>query len=154
MVLPATATKADVISFNRARLRAQWRLVETPDNAIFNWQWAASTTGRTTAIQRVAQLTVERGRIFAADGTLMASNVKKKVGEQTLYLRTYRTGKLASNVVGYKPCGNEPIDHARLAVRPAPAGGGDRRHDVLAGVVVVPSAFRGAAPGGMALRAC
>ena len=68
------------------------------------WQtWAVGGLNdrQDNAIQRVAQLTVERGRIFAADGTLMASNTKKKLGDQTLYLRTYPTGKLASNVVGY-----------------------------------------------------
>lgn len=68
------------------------------------WQtWAVGGLNdrQDNAIQRVAQLTVERGRIYAADGTLMASNVEKKLGDQTLYLRTYPTGKLASNVVGY-----------------------------------------------------
>lgn len=68
------------------------------------WQtWAVGGLNdrQDNAIQRVAQLTVERGRIFATDGTLMASNVRKKVGDKTLYLRTYPTGRLASNVVGY-----------------------------------------------------
>lgn len=68
------------------------------------WQtWAVGglEERQDNAIQRVAQLTVERGKIYSADGTLMATNVEKRVGDQTLYLRTYPTGKLASNVVGY-----------------------------------------------------
>ncbi len=68
------------------------------------WQtWAVGGLNerQDNAIQRVAQLTVKRGRIFAADGTLMATNVEKKVGDRTLYLRTYPTGRLLSNVVGY-----------------------------------------------------
>lgn len=68
------------------------------------WQtWAVGglEDRQDNAIQRVAQLTVQRGKIYAADGTLMASNIEQKVGDQTLFLRTYPTGKLASNVVGY-----------------------------------------------------
>ena len=68
------------------------------------WQtWAVGGLNerQDNAIQRVAQLTVKRGRILAADGTLMATNVEKKVGDRTLYLRTYPTGRLLSNVVGY-----------------------------------------------------
>ena len=68
------------------------------------WQtWAVGGLNdrQDNAIQRVAQLSVQRGRIYAADGTLMATNIEKKVGDQTLYLRTYPTGRLLSNVVGY-----------------------------------------------------
>ena len=68
------------------------------------WQtWAVGGLNdrQDNAIQRVAQLTVQRGKIFAADGTLMATNIEQKVGDQTLYLRTNPTGRLLSNVVGY-----------------------------------------------------
>ncbi len=69
------------------------------------WQtWAVGGLNdrQDNAIQRVAQLTVERGRIIAGDGrTVMATNVAKEVGDQTLYSRTYPTGRLLSNVIGY-----------------------------------------------------
>lgn len=68
------------------------------------WQtWAVGglEDRQDNAIQRVAQLTVERGRIYAADGTLLASNVPKDVGGRLLFYRTYPTGRLLSNVVGY-----------------------------------------------------
>src|SRR6266496_1974468 len=54
------------------------------------------------AIRLVAQFSIDRGKIYAADGkTLLATNVKKKVGGQTLYFRRYPTGPLFSDVVGY-----------------------------------------------------
>lgn len=69
------------------------------------WQtWAIGGLNdrQDNAIQRIAQLTVERGRIIAGDGhTVMATNVAKKIGDQTLYLRTYPTGRLLSSVIGY-----------------------------------------------------
>ena len=69
------------------------------------WQtWAVGGLNdrQDNAIQRVSQLTVERGKIIAGDGhTVMATNIAKKVGDQTLYLRTYPTGRLFSNVIGY-----------------------------------------------------
>ena len=69
------------------------------------WQtWAVGGLNdrQDNAIQRVAQLTVERGRIIAGDGrTVMATNVAKEVGDQTLYFRAYPTGRLLSNVIGY-----------------------------------------------------
>ena len=54
------------------------------------------------AIRLVAQFSIDRGKIYAADGkTLLATNVKKKVGGRTLYFRRYPTGPLFSDVVGY-----------------------------------------------------
>ena len=42
------------------------------------------------------------GRWQAADGrTVLATNVQKNVGGQTLYFRRYPTGPLFANVVGY-----------------------------------------------------
>ena len=68
------------------------------------WQaWAAAGLAdrQDNAIQRVAQFSVKRGRIFAADGTALAVNVRKKVGGQTLYFRRYPKGPLFAAVVGY-----------------------------------------------------
>ncbi len=69
------------------------------------WQtWASGglAARQDNAIQRVAQFQVERGLIYAANGkTVLAANVKKKVGGQTLYLRTYPTHGFAAQVIGY-----------------------------------------------------
>src|SRR5207248_1886636 len=53
------------------------------------------------AIQRVAQFRIKRGVIRAADGTLLATNVRRRVDGQTLYYRRYPTGRLFANLVGY-----------------------------------------------------
>jgi penicillin-binding protein A len=69
------------------------------------WQaWAAPGLAdrRENAIQRVAQFTIERGKIYAGDGkTLFATNKARTVNGQTLYFRRYPTGGLAAHVVGY-----------------------------------------------------
>jgi penicillin-binding protein A len=69
------------------------------------WQtWAAPglAAKEDNAIQRVAQFEVRRGFIYASDGkTILARNVRKKVGGQTLYFRTYPTNGFASQVIGY-----------------------------------------------------
>jgi penicillin-binding protein A len=69
------------------------------------WQaWASGGLAdrQDNAIQRVAQFTVKRGLIWAGDGhTLLATNVRKRVGGQTLYFRRYPNGRLAPQVVGY-----------------------------------------------------
>ena len=54
------------------------------------------------SIQRVAQFTVKRGEIYAADGkTLLATNTRVRVGGQTLYFRRYPQRGLAAHIVGY-----------------------------------------------------
>jgi penicillin-binding protein A len=69
------------------------------------WQvWAAPALAerRDNSIQRVAEFQVDRGRIFASDGrTLLARNVRKKVGGKTLFFRRYPTGGLFAHAVGY-----------------------------------------------------
>jgi penicillin-binding protein A len=68
------------------------------------WQtWAAASLAekQDNAIQRVAQLRVKRGLIRAADGTILATNVRQKVGGQTLYFRRYPTGPLFAHLIGY-----------------------------------------------------
>ena len=55
------------------------------------WQaWAASGLAdrQDNSIQRVAEFSVKRGKIYAADGrTVLADNVRRKVDGQTLYFR-------------------------------------------------------------------
>jgi peptidoglycan glycosyltransferase len=69
------------------------------------WQaWAASGLAdrQDNSIQRVAEFSVKRGKIYAADGkTVLADNVKRRVGGQTLYFRKYPQRGLAAHIVGY-----------------------------------------------------
>jgi peptidoglycan glycosyltransferase len=69
------------------------------------WQtWAAAGLNdrKENAIQRVAQFTIERGRILASDGrTVLATNREQRVEGQTLYFRRYPQLGLAAHVVGY-----------------------------------------------------
>jgi peptidoglycan glycosyltransferase len=69
------------------------------------WQaWASSGLAdrQDNAIQRVAEFSVKRGKIYGADGrTILADNVKRKVAGQTLYFRTYPQRGLAAHIVGY-----------------------------------------------------
>jgi peptidoglycan glycosyltransferase len=69
------------------------------------WQaWAAPDLAdrQDNAIQRVAQFTVKRGKIYASDRrTVLATNVRKRVKGKTLYFRRYPSRDLAPHVVGY-----------------------------------------------------
>jgi peptidoglycan glycosyltransferase len=65
------------------------------------WATAGLADRQDNEIQRVAQFSIKRGLIRAADGTILASNRVRKVGGQTLYLRRYPQGGLFAHVVGY-----------------------------------------------------
>jgi penicillin-binding protein A len=66
------------------------------------WANAGLAERQDNDIRLVADFTIKRGKIYAADGrTLLATNVKRKVGGKTLYFRRYPTGSLFSDVVGY-----------------------------------------------------
>jgi len=66
------------------------------------WANAGLAERQDNAIRLVAQFSVKRGKIYASDGkTLLATNVRKRIGGQTLYFRRYPTGPLFSDVVGY-----------------------------------------------------
>lgn len=68
------------------------------------WQtWAAPGLAdrQDNSIERVAQFTIKRGRILAADGTVLARNQPKRVGGKTLYFRRYPQGKPFAHIVGY-----------------------------------------------------
>jgi peptidoglycan glycosyltransferase len=66
------------------------------------WANAGLANRQDNEIRLVAQFSIKRGKIYAADGrTVLATNVKKKIGGQTLYFRRYPTGPLFADVVGY-----------------------------------------------------
>jgi penicillin-binding protein A len=65
------------------------------------WASAGLAAKQDNAIQRVAQFRIKRGLIRAADGTLLATNVRRKVAGQTLYFRRYPTRGLFAQLVGY-----------------------------------------------------
>ena len=66
------------------------------------WANAGLADRQDNDIRLVAQFSIKRGNIYAADGrTLLATNVERRVGGKTLYFRRYPTGPLFSDVVGY-----------------------------------------------------
>jgi penicillin-binding protein A len=66
------------------------------------WANAGLANRQDNDIRLVAQFTIKRGKIYASDGrTLLAANVTKKIGGQTLYFRRYPTGPIFSDIVGY-----------------------------------------------------
>jgi len=65
------------------------------------WATAGLNDRQDNEIQRVAQFSIKRGLIRAADGTVLASNRIRKVGGQKLYFRRYPQGGLFAQVVGY-----------------------------------------------------
>jgi peptidoglycan glycosyltransferase len=65
------------------------------------WASAGLAEKQDNAIQRVAQFRIKRGLIRAADGTILATNVRRKVSGQTLYYRRYPTRGLFAHLVGY-----------------------------------------------------
>jgi peptidoglycan glycosyltransferase len=72
------------------------------------WQsWAAPglAARQDNQIQRVAQFRIKRGLILASNGLVLAENVRRKVGGETLYFRKYPTHGLASQTIGYSTQG-------------------------------------------------
>jgi penicillin-binding protein A len=65
------------------------------------WATAGLADRQDNEIQRVAQFSIKRGLIRAADGTILASNRKKRVAGQTLYFRRYPQHALFAHIVGY-----------------------------------------------------
>jgi penicillin-binding protein A len=66
------------------------------------WASAGLQDRQDNAIQRVVQLSIARGLIQGPGGrTTLAANRKKKVGNQTLYLRRYLKNGFASQTIGY-----------------------------------------------------
>jgi peptidoglycan glycosyltransferase len=68
------------------------------------WQiWAAPSLAerRDNARLVVRQLEIRRGLITAADGTVLARDVRRRTNGQTLFLRHYPFGALYAHVLGY-----------------------------------------------------
>jgi peptidoglycan glycosyltransferase len=68
------------------------------------WQtWAVGDLAdrQDNAIQLVARLTVDRGKILAADGTVLAANQRHRKHGITTFTRVYPAGDLAPQVLGY-----------------------------------------------------
>jgi penicillin-binding protein A len=65
------------------------------------WATAGLADRQDNEIQRVAQFSIKRGLIRAADGTIVATNRKKRVAGQTLYFRRYPQRGLFAHIVGY-----------------------------------------------------
>lgn len=66
------------------------------------WAVAGLEARQDNAIQRVAEFTIDRGRIYASDGrTVLAKNVRRKLNGQTYFYRRYPKGTLAPHVIGY-----------------------------------------------------
>ena len=66
------------------------------------WASAGLAARQDNALQRVAQFSIKRGRIFAAGGRpVLAENVRRRVGGQTLYFRRYPARGLFAHLVGY-----------------------------------------------------
>jgi penicillin-binding protein A len=65
------------------------------------WASAGLADKQDNAIKVVAQLSVKRGKIRAANGQILATNHRKRVGGQTFYFRRYPQGGLYASVVGY-----------------------------------------------------
>jgi penicillin-binding protein A len=65
------------------------------------WATAGLADRQDNEIQRVAQFSIKRGLIRAADGTILATNRKKHIAGQTLYFRRYPQHGLFAHIVGY-----------------------------------------------------
>jgi peptidoglycan glycosyltransferase len=65
------------------------------------WANAGLADRQDNEIARVAQFSIKRGLIRAADGRILARNRRKRVGGQTLYFRRYPSAGLFAHLVGY-----------------------------------------------------
>jgi penicillin-binding protein A len=66
------------------------------------WANASLAERQDNDIRLVADFTIKRGKIYAADGrTVLATNVTKRVGGKTLYFRRYPKAGIFSDIVGY-----------------------------------------------------
>jgi penicillin-binding protein A len=66
------------------------------------WAVAGLADRQDNNLARVAQFTVDRGRILTSRGrVVLATNVEKKVAGQTYFFRKYPNGYFAPHVIGY-----------------------------------------------------
>jgi peptidoglycan glycosyltransferase len=72
------------------------------------WQvWAVGDLAnrKDNSVKLIARLTIDRGKIFSADGTLLATNRRTREHGLTIYTRHYPGNDLAPQVVGYVTSG-------------------------------------------------
>ena len=72
------------------------------------WQtWAVGDLAarKDDSIQLIQRLTIDRGKIFAADGTVLANNRVTRKHGLTIYTRHYPQNDLAPQVIGYSTRG-------------------------------------------------
>jgi len=107
------------------------------------WEAPSLAARQDNSLERVAQLEIKRGLIYASNGkTVLASNVARKSDGETLYDRTYPTGGFASQTVGYSTTGRsqagiERSENAYLTASNANLGTiWDKLSDKLKGVTV------------------
>ena len=65
------------------------------------WAKADLAARKDNSVSLIERLTVDRGKILAADGTVLANNRKSRKHGLTLFTRHYPQNDLASQVVGY-----------------------------------------------------
>jgi penicillin-binding protein A len=65
------------------------------------WAVAGLADRQDNAVARVARLTVNRGKILGAGGTVLAANRKHRKNGLTIFTRRYPSGDLAPQVIGY-----------------------------------------------------
>lgn len=65
------------------------------------WAQADLAARKDNSVSYIERLTVDRGKIFAADGTVLATNRASHEHGLTIYTRHYPQNDLASQVIGY-----------------------------------------------------
>jgi penicillin-binding protein A len=65
------------------------------------WAKADLAARQDNSVSLIERLTVDRGKILAADGTVLANNRKSHKGGLTIFTRHYPQNDLASQVLGY-----------------------------------------------------
>lgn len=65
------------------------------------WARADLAARKDNSVSLIERLTVDRGKILAADGTVLANNRKTRKHGLTIYTRHYPQNDLAPQVIGY-----------------------------------------------------
>ena len=65
------------------------------------WAKADLAARKNNAVTNIERLTIDRGKILAADGSVLADNRKTHTHGLTIYTRHYPQNDLASQVIGY-----------------------------------------------------